>query len=242
MNLLSLKPEGKFIFVGDTHGDLDASVKAVEKYFKSDTRIGFLGDYVDRGPFSRENIDYLLEKRNKNPDRIFLLQGNHEAYNILPLNPADFWNRLSWDEQKKYSKIFQKMPYALSIGGIIALHGALPDIQNISDINNIPQNQYNRNWNAILWGDFEDKPSSFDYEMSGRPKFNKKYFDKIMNRIRKNVLIRSHQPHIKQKIYDNRCLTIFTSSAYGGNRTIAIADFNKKREIKTIDDLIVEEV
>ncbi|MBU4070366.1 MAG: serine/threonine protein phosphatase [Nanoarchaeota archaeon] len=245
MNLLSLKPEGKLVFVGDTHGDLDARVKVIEKYFKSDTRIGFLGDYVDRGPFSRENIDYLLEKRNKNPDRIFLLQGNHENYNIFPFNPADFWYKLSWEDYKKYSEIFKDMPLVLSIDGIIALHGALPDIQNMSEINNIPQNQDNRNWKAIIWGDFEDKPYSFDYEMDGRPTYNKKYFDKVMNRLGKNVLIRSHQINIKSKIFDNRCLTVFTSSAYSTydvKRTIAIADFNKNKEIKTIDDLIVEEI
>ena len=245
MKLVSLKPEGKFVFVGDTHGDLDASVKVVENYFKSNTRICFLGDYVDRGPFSRENINYLLEKRNKNPERIFLLQGNRETYDILPFNPADFWKKLSWDKQKKYSEIFQEMPYALSIDGIIALHGALPDIQKISDINNIPQNQYDRNWKAIMWGDFKNEINSFDFEMGGRPKFNKKYFDKIMSRLGKNVLIRSHQINIKSKIFDNRCLTIFTSSAYSTydvKRTIAIADFNKNKEIKTIDDLVIKEV
>ena len=34
MKLLSLKPEGKFIFVGDTHGDLGASIQIIENYSK----------------------------------------------------------------------------------------------------------------------------------------------------------------------------------------------------------------
>ncbi len=242
MKLLSLKPEGKFIFVGDTHGDLGASIQIIENYSKADTRICFLGDYVDRGDFSKDNIDYLLKARNKNPDRIFLLQGNHEAYNILPFHPADFWHKLSWEKQKEYSNIFNKMPFALSVDGILALHGALPDIQTISDINDIPQNQHNRNWKRIMWGDFEDEVNHSDYEMSGRPKLNKESFDKIMYRLGKNVLIRSHQPNIKQKIYDNKCLTIFTSSAYEVKRTIAIANFNKNNKIKSIDDIVIKEI
>lgn len=242
MKLISLKPEGKVVFVGDTHGDLDASVKVIENYLKTDTRICFLGDYVDRGDLSKENINYLLEKRDKHLDKIFLLQGNHENYDIMSFCPSDFWHKLSWDEQKKYSKIFKKMPYALSVDGIIALHGALPSIRKISSINNIPRNRDNKNWKAILWGDFEDETYPPDYGMNGRPKFNKKYFREIMQKLGKNVLIRSHQYNLKEKIFDNRCLTVFTSSAYDRSRTIAIADFNKKKNIRSIDDLIVEEI
>ena len=64
-----------------------------------------------------------------------------------------------------------------------------------------------------------------------------------MNRLGKNVLIRSHQPNIRPVIYDGRCLTIFTSNAYrsvASGRTVAIADLD--REVKTVDDLIIETI
>jgi hypothetical protein len=43
---------GKVIFVGDTHGDLEATEKIIHKYLKSENKLVFLGDYVDRGSAS----------------------------------------------------------------------------------------------------------------------------------------------------------------------------------------------
>lgn len=240
MNLISLKPEGKFVFVGDTHGDLDASVKVIANYFDENTKICFLGDYVDRGPHSKRNVDYLLEKREKYPEKIFLLQGNHERYDIVRFHPADFWGSLGENERKKYSNVFTEFPYVLSVGEIIALHGAFPNIKKIEDINNVIDGD--ENWEAILWGDFQEGEFFGTKNFLGRPQFGKQYFEKIMKKLNKNVLIKSHNPNTKESLFNNRCLTIFTSSAYEREKTIAIADFNKHKTIKTIDDLIVEEI
>ena len=61
-----------------------------------------------------------------------------------------------------------------------------------------------------------------------------------MERLGKSILIRSHQPGSPRLMYDNRCLTIFTSYAYMPLRTIAIADWAK--EINTAHDLLIESV
>ncbi|PIQ06663.1 MAG: hypothetical protein COW72_01770, partial [Candidatus Nealsonbacteria bacterium CG18_big_fil_WC_8_21_14_2_50_37_10] len=75
---------------------------------------------------------------------------------------------------------------------------------------------------------------------TGRPQFGQDYFFKTMDRFGKKVLIRSHQPTSSLFMFDNRCLTIFTSSAYTCERTIAIADL--KKEIKTVKDLEIKRV
>jgi len=62
-----------------------------------------------------------------------------------------------------------------------------------------------------------------------------------MARLGKNVLIRSHQPDAPPTMYGKRCLTIFTSSAYGyhvSERTIALTDLRKP--VKTVDDIEIE--
>jgi hypothetical protein len=59
-----------------------------------------------------------------------------------------------------------------------------------------------------------------------------------MSRLGKNVLIRSHQPEAPPIMYGSRCLTIFTSSAYGNcvsERTIALVDL--KRPVKSAGDI-----
>ena len=239
MNLLELEPRGKYVFVGDTHGDLEASKKVIETYLKSGTKICFLGDYVDRGPDSRGNVDFLFKMRKNNPENVFLLQGNHERYDITPFSPADFWQSLSGQEFEKYSNLFRSLPYTISIGDVIALHGALPDINSIDEINSIEDND--SNWKAILWGDLQEG-EPFGEDNYGRPQFGQTYFDNIMSRLNKKVLIRCHDPFASERMFDNRCLTIFTSCAYKRRKTVALCDFDENPEIKSIDNLVIETI
>jgi len=233
--LIEIKKAEKIIFVGDTHGDLEVSQKVIKDYLKEGNKIVFLGDYVDRGLFSRKNLDFLLEIKEKHQDQIFLLQGNHEGHRILKFSPAEFWESLSEKDYKNYCSIVEKFPLALITKDIIALHGALPNLKNLEEINKIKLGD--ENWFQITWGDFIEEPGEdlgID-PFTGRPQFGRDYFLKLMERFDKKVLIRSHQPDCPQFMFDDRCLTIFTSSAYTRERTIAILDF--KKQIKTARDL-----
>ena len=237
--LIEIKKAKKVIFVGDTHGDFEASQKVIKDYLKPGNKIVFLGDYVDRGPYSRENLDFLLEVKAKNPNQIYLLQGNHEGHHILKFYPAEFWESLSQKEYKKYCSIVEKFPLIIITKDIIALHGALPDC---------PRNVLGQiktgseEWRQITWGDFPDESGEYlgIDPFTGRPQFGRDYFFKMMERFDKKVLIRSHQPTSPLFMFDDRCLTIFTSSAYTRERTIAIYDFEKP--IKTAKDLEIVKI
>ena len=242
MNLLNLAVKGKFVFVGDTHGDFDASKKVIDTYLEEGNKIVFLGDYVDRGPQSKQNIDFLLDTQKINPEKVYLLKGNHEAYDTMPFQPADFWYGLGSDDVQKYIKIFHQFPLAICVGDIIALHGALPNISELEEINDIKNLEKDPNWKAIVWGDFNPENINGEDYSAGRPYFGQTYFEKIMSQIGKKVLIRSHQPNTPEHIFENKCLTIFTSCAYGRERTIAIADFDKNEKIETIDDLVIKKI
>ena len=225
----------KVIFVGDTHGDLEASQKIIKDYLKEGNKIVFLGDYVDRGPYSKENLDFLLETKLKFPNQIYLLQGNHEGQRILKFSPADFWESLNEEDYKKYNSVVEKFPLIVITKDIIALHGVPPDVKNLEDANKIKIGS--NEWRQITWGDFSAKAGEYlglD-PFSGRPQFGCDYFLKMMERFDKKVLIRSHQPDCPQFMFDDRCLTIFTSCAYTREMTIAIYDFEK--QIKTARDL-----
>jgi len=238
--LIEIKKTEKIIFVGDTHGDLKASQKVIKDYLKPGNKIVFLGDYVDRGPNSKENLDFLLKVKEGNPDKVYLLQGNHEGHRILQFSPADFWQSLNEKEYQKYSSIVEKFLLVVVTKDIIALHGALPNIKStrpglVEKINKIKLGS--EEWMQIAWGDFSDQPGEdlgID-PFSGRPQFGRDYFFKLIKRFDKKVLIRSHQPDAPQFMFNDRCLTIFTSSAYARERTIAIA--NLEKPIKTAKDL-----
>jgi hypothetical protein len=238
--LLEMPARGQIVFVGDTHGDFEATKTVVKRYLSSDRKLVFLGDYVDRGGASRANINYLLCLKLAYPASLFLLQGNHEGYGVFKFYPADFWEATDPELRALYERVLLKLPLAVSTNSIIGLHGALPDIGALIDIDKIRPGD--EAWQQIVWGDWQE--TSGDYlgidTNTGRPQFGRGHFDRVMKRLGKSILIRSHQPGSPRLMYDNRCLTIFTSYAYMPLRTIAIADWEK--EINTAHDLLIESV
>ena len=235
---------GRAIFVGDTHGDLEATQSIVHKYLRPENNLAFLGDYVDRGPASLANINFLLEQKIEHPDSLYLLMGNHEGHAVGSFHPADFWDGLDVGLRQRYGEVLSQLPLAVSTSnGVIALHGALPDVSGLEDISRIKLGS--AEWHQIAWGDWQEREGGFlEIEPhTGRPQFGRGWFEEVMSRLGKNVLIRSHQPHAPSIMYGRRCLTIFTSSAYRryvSERTIALVDLQRK--VKCVDDIEIETV
>ena len=242
-NLIELR-SGQAIFVGDTHGDLAATKRIIERYPLSENKIVFLGDYVDRGPSSMENLNTLLQLKLRHPRNLFLLMGNHEGYKAIEFHPADFWDSLQGELRHRYATVLAKLPLVASApNGILALHGALPDVEKLEDINSIEFGS--SAWQQITWGDWQQREGRYlgDDAFTARPQFGQDWFEHIMGKLNKKVLIRSHQPDALEAMYGRRCLTIFTSSAYRSfvrKRSVAIADLNNK--IETVDDLVIESI
>jgi serine/threonine-protein phosphatase PP1 catalytic subunit len=237
--LISLPSRGKVVFVGDTHGDLEASQEVIQRYVTKPHHIVFLGDYVDRGNYSEENIQYLLRLKLEHPDEVFLLAGNHEGFMVKEFYPAHFWTSISFGEREAYGLLFSKFPFAATTqNGILALHGALPDLKSLEDMNQIELGD--ENWDRIVWGDFVENESDCLGDLWGRPQFGRQYFNQLMERYQKQVLVRSHQPNAPLMMFNKSCITIFTSHAYLPIRTIAIADLEK--EIRTSEDLVLERI
>jgi predicted phosphodiesterase len=237
--LIHLPSEGKVVFVGDTHGDLEASEEVARRYLKKPYRIVFLGDYVDRGDLSEENIQYLLHLKLRYPDEIFLLVGNHEGYMLKEFYPANFWNSLDMKERESYGLLFSKFPFAVtSQNGILALHGGLPELKSLEEMNQIKWGD--NHWDRIVWGDFMESEADILGDWGGRPQLGRSYFERMMDRYQKKVLVRSHQPHAPPVMFKKRCLTLFTSNAYLMVRTIAIADL--EREVRNAGDVKIERI
>jgi serine/threonine protein phosphatase 1 len=104
-----------FYAIGDIHGRYDLVPQMIAEISKShDPRytatIVFLGDYIDRGPQSKETIDLLSVFQKTCPfgtGRIVCLKGNHDDYMNRLLNGSigeeylpifiDSWRRLGGD-------------------------------------------------------------------------------------------------------------------------------------------------
>jgi len=217
--LVKLSNDRQIVFIGDTHGDISASQLVARDFPPEKNVLVFLGDYVDRGEYSRENLEYLLDLRKKYPGRVILLMGNHETFPVMELSPADFWVSLSSEELKHYAEIVVNLPLAVSVGNILALHGGLPEIDSIEDINSVRIDANDRNFNDIMWGDFvNEEHDGFIF----RPRFGKKRFLNVMGKLNKKILVRAHDPHAETFMYEGRSVTLMTSRYYACARKVAV--------------------
>jgi serine/threonine protein phosphatase 1 len=66
--------------IGDIHGQARLLEALLAELPRGPTDLTvFLGDYIDRGPDSREVVERVLEEYDRAPERTILLWGNHEA-------------------------------------------------------------------------------------------------------------------------------------------------------------------
>lgn len=239
--LIRLPPEKTAVFVGDTHGDREASEQVLQRYFDDRHVLVFLGDYVDRGPDSLGNLTLLMRAKIAHPDRIFLLMGNHEAWAVAPFTPADFWRSLDPEEERILAETLSLLPLAAyHPAGVLALHGALPDVDELEEIEKIPLGS--ANWRKITWGDWVDGPGyCVDPGFFGRPAYGADYFFEVMDRLGLRVLVRAHQPDASLFLFDGHCLTLFTSHAYGpGPRRVAL--LFPEKTVRSGKDLAIREL
>jgi serine/threonine protein phosphatase 1 len=130
-------PAGVRVYaVGDIHGRLDLLEELLSR-LGADLRqrpvlrpiFVFLGDYIDRGPSSRETIDRLLKHRELN--ECVFLKGNHEQIAVSCLNNPRVFNQ--W---LRLGGVETLASYGLALGHITsrtkvaelqaAFHRALP--------------------------------------------------------------------------------------------------------------------
>jgi len=238
--LVRLPDHRPIVFVGDTHGDFDAVERIFSRFPPRTHMIVFLGDTVDRGPDSAGTLERILHEKAARPDAVHLLMGNHEGWAIAPFSPADFWESLPPAEANALGAALLRLPVAAwHSSGVLALHGALPDLPTLDSIESVDPGSWP--WHAITWGDWIDGPVSGGETWSGRPVYNRTTFESRARRLGIRVLVRSHQPLTPTYLFDDRCLTLFTSCAYGGG-TRRIALLPADRRPRTARDLELIEV
>lgn len=251
--VVHLDNRSRAIFVGDTHGDLEAS-KMVWNRFAGEVQSGrtylvFLGDYVDRGNKSRENIDFLLSKKRNNPEGLILLLGNHDAYHLRELSPSDFWQSLTKQDYEYYKDLYL-LPWLAEAEGLVATHGALPFVSDLRVLEESQEEIFEKEnelnipiWISIAWGDINNKISGAQMDpLTGRPQFGRELVFKYMQKNNWNILIRAHQPGMQGWSFSDNVLTIFTSETYvrmgrAQERSIAVVEL--KGGVETREDVKV---
>ena len=227
--LITLPSKGGLMIVGDVHGDIVSLELILEKFYKGNDKLLFLGDYGDRGFDSPAVYETLFDLLKKHPDRVYLLKGNHENFvkegsSILPkFYPHDFFSYLQKfkpDEILKYFAFWESLPIcALAPKKYLFLHGGVSSkIKSLDDLKN-PSEEIETD---ILWSDpAEDDVKGEQYNPRGAGVlFGKDITREVCEALGVKTIIRSHQPYLAKNgaatHHDNRLLTISSTTVYDG--------------------------
>jgi len=234
-----LPDDRAIVFVGDIHGDREAVETVFSRFPVPDHIIVFLGDIVDRGADSLGALTSVVEGKLEEPASVHLLMGNHEARGVSRISPADFWDGLPRDQSEELSHHLTKLPLAAwHPSGTLATHGGFPDLRSLDAIDDVELGS--EAWRAITWGDWVSD-RRFAGRFEGRPTFGARTFQERSFQLGVKVQIRSHQPTAPLYLFDDRCLTLFTSNAYGGG-TRRVARLMPAQRIETARDLQLIEI
>lgn len=228
----NVKHDTILYFAGDTHGDLKISRWIINNILKPaiqdktvDTKVIFLGDYVDRAPDDVpfggvKNVLYLLCQKVLYPEHLFLLCGNHEGYVYLPFAPYGLKSEVGvvWGVENAnnihdgFLKIFSKLPiFVLTSNGVFAAHGGFPREKSIFDVST-------KDKDAILqtiWCDPSDFTSYRGPIINSLGKFTQKDTITFLEKINAKVMLRGHYYSTSGcAIYQDSVLTIFSSRRY----------------------------
>jgi len=237
--LVRLQDDRPIVFVGDIHGDRDAVETVFSRFSAPDHVLVFLGDIVDRGPDSLGALVSVMGKKLDAPSSVHVLMGNHEAWAISRFSPSDFWDALPQDQSDELAHHLTKLPLAAwHPTGILAAHGGLSEIRSLEAMDNIELGS--ELWRAITWGDWVDEDRESN-ALGSRPAFGPSAFESRSSQLGIKVLIRSHQPTTPLYSFNDRCLTLFTSIAYGGS-TRQVARLLPGQRIETAQDLQLIEI
>jgi protein phosphatase len=238
-SLAELRIPKRLAIVGDIHGDLISLRKILtdldfEAFLGDpDNKLIFLGDYVDRGINSVGVMFVISCLKEKFPDSVILMRGNHEAPVEFPFLshdlPVEVIRRYGYEKGKliyneKILPFFRLLTLATLIKGSISLvHGGVPT-GNLKynfkrAISTADQTYlYNSIMEEILWNDPRQGISTEDdweYSRRGIGKhFGIEISRKWLRLSDTRVIVRGHEPCQGFRIdHNGSVMTLFSCRA-----------------------------
>ena len=228
--LVSVRPKGEIIVVGDIHGDLESLVHVlknsgfVEKMRRGkDSFLVFLGDYGDRGLYSAEVYYVVLKLKEMFPQKVVLMRGNHEGPKDLLAYPHDLPTHLNRkfgeagaDVYAKLRELFGQLYNAMTIEGkYVLLHGGVPSkASTIDDLAYAHEKHPDEtHLEEILWSDPNDViKGTYPSPRGAGRLFGKDVTEKLLKILNVKILIRGHEPSGKgfKVNHNGKVLTLFS--------------------------------
>jgi len=233
--------------MGDLHGNIQDLMAFGHSFWRQGANVCpanlvFLGDYVDRRPFSIEVLIYLFSQKLTAPKKVTLLRGNHEfrEVNMMmgfmdecdnkfgPVKGPEVWEAAN--------NAFDMLPLAAVIAqAVFCAHGGIPgpDCQRgLAGIDEIPcpltsDTEYPL-VRDLMWSDPQDADTGQDFvanpDRGLSHKFSTRALEAFLFNNQLEYVVRAHQykVHLGFQVQKGaRLVTVFSSSAYCGARNEA---------------------
>jgi hypothetical protein len=211
------------VVFGDTHGDW-RSTEEVVRHVRTGVRclVG-LGDYVDRPPDdcgsgSVANGLYLLSLAAREPQRVFLIQGNHEVVRRIPAVPHHLPEEIDalWGpDSTRYDRLlalFERGPLAVGTrNGAYLAHAGFP------------RGKLPTPWTEAFRAPDEERLAEITWaecdvsriRRGAAPAWGARDLDQFFRESGFHVMLRGHDPDLTGRpLFGGRCLTLHTSRIY----------------------------
>jgi hypothetical protein len=239
------------IVFGDTHGDWRSTLEAVARSTSegSPRLLVGLGDYVDRSPEdcpngSVANALHLVSLAARFPDRVFLLQGNHETSRRVPVVPHtlpeeidDLWG----PEEERYHRLvalLERGPLAASTpNGAYLAHAGFPRRLSGPRWTEVFDRLDEEGLCEVVWAECE---ASRNRRGAARP-WGARDLERFLAASGLRLLLRGHDPDISgTPLYAGRCLTLHTTRIYERYGGVLVARLSLRTPLRSVADLRVE--
>lgn len=246
-----VESEKKVVFVGDTHGAFDVTLYTLLRFLPDETvgKIVFLGDYVDRGEMSLENLILILREmvadQESSKGKLVVLRGNHES----PLTNyhygfyAELSKKVEGYPYEEFEKLFSLMPYAATINGYFSVHGGIakdlngdtisPQMKELASVNDLPKGDVEPSDPVamqLLWNDPRECIDDFlpNVRGDGVYYFGRKAVEDFLKANDLKGIIRAHE--VKDAFsceMEGRVITVFSSRYHQMGAGVLIMDENR---------------
>ncbi|RCK75779.1 MAG: Serine/threonine protein phosphatase catalytic subunit [Candidatus Ozemobacter sibiricus] len=213
------------VVVGDTHSDVQTSNAVLDAY--PSTPLIFLGDYSGRCQTRFDDVRnclLLFVAKFLNRQQLILLRGNHEDEHVCSDNGLRqslreiYGSSLGESAWRQFVAIFHQLPLAVSMGDLIILHGALPQVASLDELRRLPKGGSFCDHpliTQILWNDVSTRDALVENERCpGSLVYGRTTLSELLAAVGKKVLIHGHNFSAKGVGADGADICLYTCTTY----------------------------
>jgi hypothetical protein len=239
------------VVFGDTHGDWRSFLEVERRYLAGGVPrllVG-LGDYVDRvppdcGQGSVALALHLLSLTAQAPDRVVLVQGNHETNRRIPTLPHDLPEEVDalWGPDAarctRIEALLERGPIAAVLPEkIYFAHAGFPLVGSLEEWEHAFDSVSDDRLAEIAWAECD----SSRYRRSGVPTWGGRDLERLFRASGIRIFLRGHDPDLTGRpLYDGHCLTLHTTRVFERFGGVILARFPLGRPIESIRDMLIE--